>query len=71
MNNDIKTSFLDRVYAYVDHVDVDLLIHEYVTENELREGSDFWNNFSSVKDIIDDFKRFVEFADECQWSYEE
>ena len=67
----LKFNFLDKVYNFVDHKNIDLLIEEYISENELREGASFWNNFSSLKEIIDDFKHFVEFADECEWSYEE
>jgi hypothetical protein len=70
-SENFKFNFLDKVYSFVNHKNIDLLIEEYITENEMREGAKFWQNFSSLKEIIDDFKHFVEFADECEWYYEE
>lgn len=67
----LKTNFLEQVYAYVDHVDIDALILEYVLEGEHQDGRGYWNNFTNVLEVIEDFKRFVEFADECSWAYEE
>jgi hypothetical protein len=71
LEHSLKTSFLDQVYAYVDHVDIDQLISEYVLEGEHQDGVGFWNNFANVSEIVEDFKRFVEFSDECAWAYEE
>ena len=31
----------------------------------------FWDNFANAYEIVEDFKRFVEFSDECAWAYEE
>lgn len=71
LEHNLKTSFLDQVYAYVDHADIDQLVNEYVLEGEHQDGVGFWNNFANAYEIIEDFKRFVEFSDECAWAYEE
>jgi hypothetical protein len=71
LEHNLKTSFLDQVYAYVDHEDIDRLITEYVLEAEHQDGVGFWNNFADVMEVIEDFKSFAAFADECAWAYEE
>ena len=64
LEHPIKTLFLEQVYTYVDHMDIDQLINEYVLEGEHQDGVGYWNNFKNVSDVINDFKHFVEFADE-------
>jgi hypothetical protein len=71
LSHPIKETFLDRVYGYVEHQDIDELVREYVMEGEHQDGVGYWDNFSNFKEVIEDFKRFVEFADECSWAYEE
>lgn len=71
LEHPVKSAFMDKVYAYVDHEDIDALLVEYVLESEHQDGVGFWDNFTSVKEAVEDFKRFVEYANECSWAYEE
>lgn len=71
ISHPVKTNFLDQVYAHVDHYDIDALVTEYVLEGEHQDGQGYWDNFANALEVIEDFKRFVEFADECSWAYEE
>lgn len=65
---DFKQAFLDRVYGHVDDSQIDRYLEEYIFSLETANPPEsVWQQFSSVKEIIDDFKRFVEFAEDCDY----
>jgi hypothetical protein len=62
---DFKNVFVDRVSLYVEESLIERYLEEYIysLESNLRES--VWQQFDCVKDIVDDFKQFVEYAQEC------
>jgi len=65
LQHDLKSSFLDRVHGHVDADIVERYLEEYCCEGEHQDGLGFWDHFDSVKDVIDNFKLYVEFAEDC------
>ena len=63
--SEFKEAFIDRVYGHVDDSLIERYLEEYIYALELEESLAVWQQFNNVKDIIDDFKRFVEYAEEC------
>lgn len=51
---------MDRVYGHVDDFGIERFLEIYVLEGEHQDGEGFWDHFNTVKDIIDDFKRFID-----------
>lgn len=66
LQHDLKSAFVDRVHGLVDLDLVERYLEEYCCEGEHQDGVRYWDNFDNVKDIIEDFKRYVEFAQECE-----
>ena len=64
LQHDLKSAFIDRVYGFVDDDLVDKYLEEYCCEAEHQDGVGFWDQFDNVKDIVEDFKMYVNFAEE-------
>jgi hypothetical protein len=62
----IKQSFLDCVHGHLDDRLIEQYQEEYVLEAEHQDGIGFWDNFADASEVIEDFKRFVAFAEECE-----
>ena len=64
LNHVMKDCFVDRVYGHVEDELIEKYLENYIEGAERMEGKYFWDNFSNVKEVIEDFKRFVEFGEE-------
>lgn len=61
--NFVKESFLDSVYGRMDDRLIEAFVGEYI---EGMDAQELWSDFEDGLEVVEDFKRFVSFAVECQ-----
>lgn len=67
----LKTSFIDAAQSVTSWKEpVEDLLAEYIVEAERGEGADYWNQFETVSDAVEDFERFVSFCEEAEEVFE-
>lgn len=66
LEHPIKQAFLDRVWGHLDDRLIEQYQEEYVLEAEHQDGVGYWDNFTDATEVIEDFKLFVAFAEECE-----
>ena len=67
LEHDLKSSFLERVHGHLDESLIERYLEAYCMAGEHQDGVGFWDHFENVKEVIEDFKRFVDFTSENDW----
>ena len=66
LSHPLKSSFIDAAQSVVSWREpLEDLLSEYITEAEHQDGVGYWDQFETVLDAVEDFKRFVAFCEEC------